>query len=257
LEEVHNDKVSIFIITAHDRKLDEEIAKFIISRRDDSSVHREKSRHRNILELALEDEEYGSQASIAELVDQIKTFLFAGHDTSASMVTWVYYYLGNHPRCLEKMKKEHEAVFGPNTDPAHIGQIICESPHLLGKLEYSTAAMRESLRLRTIADPVRETPNGYTVRTRTGAEFDIGDMIVTTNQLTLHKREDIWGPDSSEFEPERFMKGSRANTFAFQPFSKRPRDCIGKNLAYLEAQPVVSVADRIGESCAGANYPDF
>lgn len=113
-----------------------------------SSRHEKiKADNRTILDLALQDEEYGSQATLTELVDQIKTFLFAGHDTSASMLSWTYYYLSHYPECLAKLKEEHDEVFGPDNDPARVGQKMKAMPSTIGKLEYTLAVLKETLRL--------------------------------------------------------------------------------------------------------------
>ena len=55
----------------------------------------------------------------------------------------------------------------------------------------------------------------------------------------LHRNTDVWGDDAGEFKPERFMPG-KALPWGYIPFSKRPRDCIGSNLAYLEVRTQLS-----------------
>jgi cytochrome P450 len=190
-------------------------------------------RYGNVLDIALQDEDYGSQATISELVDQLKTFLFAGHDTSASMVAWTYYYLSLHPECHAKMKTEHDGVFGTSTDPSDIARRISEDPRILGRLEYTTAAMREALRFCPIGDGVRSAPEGYILRTSTGAEFDASGTIVNIQHNALHMKKSIWGPNVSKFDPDRFMRGNTIPN-GYMPFAQRPRDCIGQNLAYLE-----------------------
>jgi cytochrome P450 len=213
--------------------------------------------YRTVLDLAFEDEEYGSQATISELVDQVKTFLFAGHDTSASMLSWTYYYLSLHPNCLAKMREEHKEIFGPITEPAAIAEKIASDPKLLRKLDYTTAVMRESLRLRPIADGARLSPPGYIIRTATGAEFDTSNLILNNQHEGLHTKEEIWGPTATEFNPDRFMPG-KSIPIGYMPFATRPRDCIGRNLAYLEVHyNVMKFKLTIGENCASSHYRIF
>lgn len=188
----------------------------------------------DVLDLALQEEAYGSHATTAELVDQMKTFLFAGHDTSASMIAWTYYYLSLHPECLAKMRAEHDKIFGPSIDPSEIARKVSEDPKVLGKLEYTNATMKEALRFDPIGDGVRYAPPEYIIRTQTGAQFDAGGTILNMQHNALHLKESIWGPTVGEFDPERFMKGN-AVPLGYMPFAQRPRDCIGQNLAYLEA----------------------
>ena len=216
------------------RALYNEIASIVRSRKQSAKIANETANHRTIIDLALQDEEYGSEATLTEVVDQIKTFMFAGHDTTASMISWAYYYLSYHPEYLAKIKAEHDEVFGPDTEPAIVGQKIKSNPSILNKLEYTLAVLKESLRLRPIGDGVRYAPPGYIIRTATGAEFDTTGMIMNLQHDGLHTSEEIWGPTAKDFNPERFIGGKRI-PMAYMPFAARPRDCIGKNLAYLEA----------------------
>lgn len=189
----------------------------------------------DVLDLALQDEEYGSQASIEELVDQARTFLFAGHDTTASTITWIYYYLSHNPACLAKMKAEHDQVLGLESDPSKVASKISADPKLLAKLDYTLAVMKEVLRLRPIGDGVRYSPKGYIIRHPNGAEFDTTGMILSIQHQGLQMKEEVWGPNSRDFDPERFMPGQSVPV-GYMPFAQRPRDCIGRNLAYLEVQ---------------------
>ena len=122
----------------------------------------------------------------------------------------------------------------PITEPVAIAEKIASDPKILGKLDYTTATMRESLRIRPIGDGARLSPPGYVIRTATGAEFDTGNLILSVQHEGLHTREEVWGPTAAEFNPDRFMPGKRI-PIGYMPFATRPRDCIGRNLAYLEA----------------------
>lgn len=152
------------------------------------------------------------------------------------MLSWTYYYLSLHPECYAKMRTEHDNVFGTDKDHEFIARMIISDPGILGKLEYTTAVLKEVLRLRPIADGIRLAPPGYIIRTATGAEFDTTGTILNIQHLALHSREEIWGPTAANFIPERFMPG-RAIPAAYMPFATRPRDCIGRSLAYLEELP--------------------
>jgi cytochrome P450 len=149
------------------------------------------------------------------------------------MLSWSYYYLSLYPDCHAKMKTEHENLLGVSTDPNIIAEKIISDPKILGRLDYTTAVMRETLRLRPIGDGVRLPPPGYVIRTATGAEFDTTGIILSIQHEGLHTSKKIWGPTAAEFDPERFMPGKRIPV-AYMPFAQRPRDCIGRNLAYLE-----------------------
>jgi cytochrome P450 len=152
------------------------------------------------------------------------------------MLSWAYYYLCSHPDCNAKLKAEHDVVFGTDTDPEAIARKIKSNPSILAKLEYTLAVLKESLRLRPIGDGVRYASPGYCIHTATGADFDVTGTILNIQHGGLHTLEEIWGDTAAEFDPERFM-GGKTVPIGYMPFATRPRDCIGRNLAYLEVCP--------------------
>jgi hypothetical protein len=76
---------------------------------------------------------------------QIRLFLFAGNDTISSTIVYVYHLLSQHPEALEKVRQEHNSVFGPDIDNA--AEILVHSPALLNQCRYTQAVIKETLRL--------------------------------------------------------------------------------------------------------------
>jgi cytochrome P450 len=66
------------------------------------------------------------------VTDQLKTFLFAGHDISSSTLCFIYYMLEHHPEALARVRQEHDEVFG--LDPSAAADLIKADPRLLNKL---------------------------------------------------------------------------------------------------------------------------
>jgi len=77
-------------------------------------------------------------------IDQMRTCLFAGHDTSSSTMCYIYNLLDVHPEALAKVRKEHDDVFGPSEKAA---EAIKAKPQLLNELPYSTAIIKGELSL--------------------------------------------------------------------------------------------------------------
>ncbi len=73
-------------------------------------------------------------------IDQMKTFLLAGHDTTSSALAYTYYLLGYHPAALEKLRKEFDDVFG--TDASLTAGQINNDPHLVNRLDFTTACIK-------------------------------------------------------------------------------------------------------------------
>jgi cytochrome P450 len=188
----------------------------------------------DILDLALLDPDYGKSASTSELVDQLKTFFFAGHDTTASTLSWSYYFLSHHPQELLRLRQELDKVFGVNTTPSQVAKQLIDDPKLHTKLDFTLAVIKESLRLEPPAAPIRESTPNYHFKTTSGKTFYPPDKsMIYLSAWLLQRSPDVWGDDAGEFKPDRFMSG-KSLPWGYIPFSKRPRDCIGSSLAYLE-----------------------
>jgi cytochrome P450 len=195
------------------------------------------SKASDILELALLDPEYGSTASTSELVDQLKTFFFAGHDTTAAAITWAYYYLTTNPSTLATLRAELDDVLGHGTTPYDIASQFRKNRKVHLKLDYTLAVIKEALRLEPPASTARTVPADYSLTTSSGTVYHPreGSVIYVSSWL-LHRNKSVWGDDALEFRPERFLPGAPVPR-GYVPFGKRPRDCIGSNLAYLEVRP--------------------
>jgi cytochrome P450 len=75
-------------------------------------------------------------------IDQMKSFLFAGHDTSSSTMCFVYNTLNFHPEALAKVREEHDRVIGPASSAA---ETIKNNPQLLNELPYTTAVIKGTI----------------------------------------------------------------------------------------------------------------
>jgi cytochrome P450 len=74
------------------------------------------------------------------IIDGMKTFLFAGHDTSSSAICYIYHLLELYPKSLAKVIAEHNEVFGEDTSMT--ANIIKENPQLLNRLPYTLAVIK-------------------------------------------------------------------------------------------------------------------
>jgi cytochrome P450 len=227
--------VSLFPST-NPRILNNQMKQYILDKKASQSTNSPTGKPKDILDLALSDPDYGSSASTSELIDQLKTFFFAGHDTTASTISWTYYFLSHSPPSLLLLRKELDSIFGQGSTPQDVASQLINDPKTHTRLDYTLAVIKESLRLEPPGAPAREIPRDYIVKTRSGAEyaFPEGTMVYLSAWL-LHRNRHVWGDDAREFKPERFLPGKHV-PWGYVPFSKRPRDCIGSNLAYLEVE---------------------
>ncbi|KAK5174101.1 uncharacterized protein LTR77_001181 [Saxophila tyrrhenica] len=212
-----------------------------------------------IVQLALADME-PTPALLWNTVAQIKSFLFAGQDTTATMIQWLCYELSkaNHnPRnqeILKKLEDEHNAVFGSGAFSAlEILRKPGQAEELLGsKIPYTTAFIRETLRLHPPAGTARIVPDAdesnppVSVNIE-GRDARIDGLRVYNCQWLIHRNKKIWGPDADVFNPDRWLDEdfiSKLPPGAWRPFERGPRNCIGQELALLEGKVVMAAVTR-------------
>lgn len=152
------------------RKMDRYIGEVLENRLAayDPSVSK-TSKNKHVIDLALETYIAEEQQQLSQsgkkprkmdplfktyAIDQIKTFIFAGHDTTSSTIAYMLHMLSKHPDVLDTVCKEHDEVFGSDVNKA--AEAINADPHLLNKLEYSLAIIKEILRLFPPASTIRK-----------------------------------------------------------------------------------------------------
>ncbi|RDW69974.1 hypothetical protein BP5796_08371 [Coleophoma crateriformis] len=173
-------------------------------------------------------------------LDNFKTFLTAGHDTTASVVTYVIYLLSTHPDILEQVREEHNAVFGPDLETTI--ERLKSQPALTNKLPLTYATIKEVLRLYPVGFTVREAPPGSTV-TYEGRKYPIDNHMICNLAGAMHRSPEHW-TNPNEFNPARFLDASSINNAAYLPFEKGPRNCIGQQLALVETKVIMVMTLR-------------
>jgi len=169
--------------------------------------------------------------SMDEIIDECKTFFFAGHDTSSHLLTWTMFLLSTHPEWQGKLREE---VLGECGNEVPTGD-------MLNKLKLVNMFLLETLRLYA---PVS------VIQRRTGLDLEVGGIkvpegtVLTIPIATIHRDKEVWGEDADEFKPMRFENGvtmAAKHPNALLSFSSGPRSCIGQNFAMIEAKAVIAV----------------
>ncbi|KAH8822836.1 cytochrome P450 [Flagelloscypha sp. PMI_526] len=185
-----------------------------------------------------------SDLTVTDMSAQVKTFVFAGHDTTAVTLAWTYYEFTRNPKILSKIREEHDRVFGKlGTEAAQ----IVANPSILNELKYTNAAIKETLRLYPPASSVRQSSN-YSVReSKTGKTYPVDGLMLWVNHYALHRHKSNWD-DPGAFKLERWFdeKGEQLQTtpIAWQPFSKGAKNCMGLELALLEQRIILALTVR-------------
>lgn len=167
----------------------------------------------------------GAGMSDRQTRDEAKTLFVAGHETTATALTWALYLLARHPQARARVQAEADA-FDERPD----------APHDPGALAYTTRVFKETLRL---------YPPLVMIARRALEPVELGGValparaIVFACPYALHFREELF-PDPDRFEPDRFTPDAEASRHrsAWIPFGVGPRVCIGNHFALLEG-PIV------------------
>lgn len=213
---------------------------------------------RSVLALALKDTVTLTPTLLQNVTDQVKTFMFAGHDTTSILLQRAIYALSIHPECLRKIRAEHDAVFG-SKNPA---TVILERPdETMKALSYTSAVIKETLRLWPPAATARMSHNGFKIRPSSGEEVCVDGCVLYLIQHLIHRDPKVYGDTADDFMPERWVgdidtssatvdtDGSTTGTSsipisAWRPFERGPRNCVGQELANLEARVILSCVMR-------------
>ncbi|KAI0117823.1 cytochrome P450 [Nemania sp. FL0031] len=209
----------------------------------------EGNRSWSILALSFQDTPSLTPQLLSETSDQVRTFLFAGHDTNTSMLQWAVYELSRTPRALKAVRSELDNVLGPDTDPATICSILAEGgQHLLPRMTYINAVIKETLRLHPPASTARMTEpgSGFTVKASTGEEYLMDGLVMYPCASIIQRDPRVFGDTADDWMPERWL-GEAANKIpasAWRPFERGPRNCIGLELANLESRVIIAIIAR-------------
>jgi cytochrome P450 len=161
--------------------------------------------------------------------DEMVTFLFAGHETTALTLTYCLDLLSRTPRVARRFHAELDETLS--------GQPTVEDAF---ELSYTKHLVKEAMRLYPPAHEVRREPvedveiGGYTVPE--------GSLLVLPTWV-LHRDDRYWD-DPEAFRPERFEGEADRPDFSYFPFGGGPRHCIGHRFAMTEAQLVLATIGR-------------
>ena len=179
---------------------------------------------RNILSVAIESGGFTDEG----LVNQLMTFLVAGHETTASALSWAICMLCEHPEVQSRLRKEVSLLPDPRLPASSI------SSNDIDSLPYLNAVCNEVLRLYSpVPVTVRVAANDTTLL---GHYIPKGTTIFISPWATNANKE-FWGEDAADFNPDRWLGEGKAKTggvesnYAFLTFLHGPRSCIGQSFA--------------------------
>jgi len=182
------------------------------------------------LDLLLDANEKENILSDEDIREEVDTFMFEGHDTTAAGISWTLYILGLYPDVQQKVFEEMEYIFHGSDRAAVLAD--------LNEMKYLERVIKEAMRLyppvpfigRKLSEDVQL--DQYTIPQGT---------MITLSIYYLH-RDPRFFPDPEKFDPDRFLPENMIgrHPYAYLPFSAGPRNCIGQKFALYEEKSVLS-----------------
>jgi cytochrome P450 len=199
-----------------------------VRRRLDATIYRIITEHRatgmdrgDLLSALLLAQD--SSMTDTQIRDEVMTMFLAGHETTATVLTWTWYLLSQHPEIEAKLHAE-------------IDEVLSGRPPTLEdvpRLVYTWMVLKESARL---------YPPAWAIGRRVQQDYPIDKYVIPAGagvmlcQYLVH-RDPRYYPDPLRFAPDRWVPedGETRPKFAYFPFGGGPRVCIGETFAWMEA----------------------
>ncbi|CAI9622908.1 unnamed protein product [Staurois parvus] len=221
------DKVETILERAEELKNDEATT--------NGSADKKSKKRSAFLDMLLKvTDDAGNTLSYKDIREEVDTFMFEGHDTTAAALNWSLFLLGSHPEIQAKVHKELDETFGQSDRPVTMDD--------LKKLRYLETVVKEALRIYpSVPFFARTITEDCTIR---GFLIPKGVNVVIV-PFALHRDPETF-PEPEEFRPERFLpeNSSGRNPYAYIPFSAGLRNCIGQRFALMEEKVVLSTILR-------------
>ncbi|KAK2761792.1 hypothetical protein FQN54_001620 [Arachnomyces sp. PD_36] len=173
------------------------------------------------------------------LVDQMMTFLLAGHETTANALQWVVYALCKHQSIQTRLREE----IRENLPSSLYDEPSTLTASNIDSLPYLNAVCSEVLRFYPpVPLTVREACRDTSIANH---PIPKGTVVIMSPETT-NRNVEYWGPDAGIFNPERWLAPGKANTggaesiYAFQTFIYGPRNCIGQGFSRSELACLVA-----------------
>ena len=185
--------------------------------------------------LLMARDEDGNGMSDLEIRNEVDTFMFEGHDTTTSSMSWTLYCLAQHPQHQDKIREEVRSVLK--------GRKWLEYEDLKN-LNYTMCCIKEAMRL---------YPPVFLFSRKATMDFNLNTYVIPKDvnllicPLIIHHNANIWY-NPEEYDPLRFQPSNMQNHGAYDyiPFSAGSRNCIGQNFAMNEMKVVIgTIVNRL------------
>ncbi|KAF3008659.1 hypothetical protein E8E13_008879 [Curvularia kusanoi] len=209
---------------------------FVVDRK--ANIKHESKESRDILSIMIRSNNF----SDGNLVDQLLTFMAAGHETTSSALTWASHLLSKHPSIQDQLRSE---IYSYIADPQALFAPEADVAGLLESMPYLNGVCNEVLRLYpTIPVTARVSIRDTVIA---GQPIPKGTQVMVV-PWAINRNPDLW-EQPEDFVPTRWidetsgratMNGGAPSNFAFVTFLHGPRSCIGERFARGELRALLA-----------------
>ena len=195
--------------------------------------------------IAARNPDTGAAMTDEQIIDNLATFLLAGHETTAKSLTWTLYLLARSPEWQERVRAEILDVTG--------GQPI--TAETVSKLPITQRVLKEAMRL---YPPVPAMTRVNLEPTEIGGVALPAPTLIVIPVYVIHRHRKLWD-DPDRFDPDRFLpeREAKHQRMQFMPFGVGPRVCIGAAFAMTEATAVLAtLLQSVRVSWDGRHAPE-
>jgi cytochrome P450 len=175
-----------------------------------------------------QDPETGAPMDRDRVIDNILTFILAGHETTALALTWTFYLLSHYPAIAAATRDEVQSVTGGEAVTAeHLDRLVLTRQVAMEAMRlYPPAGVLGRIAMRDLTVGGLSVPSG---------------TLVLVPIYIIHRHRALWDTPE-EFNPERFAPEAAAarHRYAYLPFGAGPHTCIGMNFALIEAVVILA-----------------
>ncbi|KAH7317047.1 cytochrome P450 [Stachybotrys elegans] len=176
----------------------------------------------SILSVSLADIDNLTPDAVDTICDQLSSFLFAGHDTTSTLISWIFYELSRNPHAMKALRSELDALFGSDPSPSAVAEALLApgGKELIHRMSYASAVIKETLR------------DGFTINVN-GTTYCADGLMLYHVHSIIQKDTSRWLHHASDIPPG-----------AWRAFERGPRNCIGQELATIEARVTIALVAR-------------
>ena len=181
-------------------------------------------------------------------ISQIRLFVFLGHDSTSSTICYIFHLLSKNPSTLAQLRAEHDKLLG--TDLTAVPAMLKAQPHLANDLPYTTAVIKETLRLFPPGGASRQGKRGVELVDDQGHHCPTENTMVFTIHTEMHRAPAYW-KQPEDFLPERWLiPNSKTDNDllpmkgAYRAFEIGPRNCVAQGFVMTELRVILALLVR-------------